>query len=440
MITNSLQAFYYLHKFNNIAYWNKDKLINFQNKQLRSIVKYAYDNVPYYHKIFRQNGLNPYDIRDTQDINKIPILRKDIIRAEPEAFLSRQFDSNNLRCLSTSGSTGKPMLIYINSKEDLLRKARHLRANTSCGQKLLDRWVLITSPNHFGTSTKLQRILRFYVPIPVSVFSSVDEQASKIERLNPDVLDGYSSSLVLLAKYVQENDLNTIRPKFVIGGAELVDESSKRVIEDVFNVPFFDQYACVEFDRISWQCTEKVGYHIDSDSLIVQFVDAEGNEVAKGEKGEIVCTSLFNNAMPLIRYAVGDMGVESYEECSCGRKLPLMKVIEGRSDSSLVFPDGRTISPRALTVAINMFSDYNVFDQFQIIQKKIDLFHIFVKLKDVPVKKQFLSRKFVEYLNRTLNLSNNLVTFEIEFVDEIPLRNTGKLMMVISELSKNNGD
>jgi phenylacetate-CoA ligase len=398
-------------------------------------VKYAYENVDFYHKLLRENRLKPDDIRDRSDLNRLPIIRKSMIRDDPSAFLSKQFDPSKLRCLSTSGSTGKPMFIYISPIEDIIRKVRHLRANTSCGQKIRDRWVIITSPKHFGTSTRLQRIFGFYVPIPVLVFSSVEEQISTIELLNPDVLDGYSSSLLLLAKGVEAKGIDTIHPKFIIGGAELIDDTSKRFIEDVFAVPFYDQYACVEFDRISWQCPEKVGYHIDSDSLILQFMDDEGTEVAKGEKGEIVCTSLFNYAMPLIRYEIGDIGTESVETCSCGRKLPLMKVIEGRSDSVIQLSDGRLISPRAFTVTMSMFKYYERIDQYRIIQKKIDAFELEVKLIDNSLDRPLLKKELAMFIRKTLCLDESTI-ISVNLTDRLDIKQTGKFGIVISELKK----
>ncbi|MEM2144622.1 MAG: hypothetical protein QW279_04625 [Candidatus Jordarchaeaceae archaeon] len=435
MISNHFQTYYYLQKFKKSAYWNLKKLDDFQNKRLRHVVKYAYENVQFYHKILREQNIRPDDIKSSEDLNKLPIIRKDEIRKNPLAFISKQFDQHKLRRLSTSGSTGKPLFIYVSPVEDMLRKARHLRANVSCGQKIRDRWVIITSPNHFGTSTKLQRALNFYVPIPVSVFSSIEEQISTIEALAPDVLDGYSSSLLLLAKGIKEKKAKKITPKFIIGGAEFIDDSSKRFIETVFNVPFFDHYACVEVDRVAWQCPEKIGYHIDSDSLILQFIDDEGNEVEKGERGEIVCTSLFNYAMPLIRYAIGDVGMASSEECSCGRTLPLMKVIEGRSDSVLLLSDGRLISPRAFSVAMSMFKYYEFLDQFRIIQKKTDFFELWLKLKANGVDRAIIERELVKFLKKALCLDEQ-VTFLVKFLDEIKLDSTGKFSIVVSELTK----
>lgn len=437
-MANPLKAFYYLQQYKKSAYWEPEKLEAFQIKSLRHLIKYAYDNVSFYHNLLNEHKINPDDIKSKKDLNKLPILRKDEIRNNPSSLISKQYDSSRLKCLSTSGSTGRPLFLYINPVEDQLRKARHLRANTGCGQKILDKWVLIVSPKHFGSSSKLQRMLGFYVPTHVSVFNTMDEQISLIEKYQPDVLDGYSSSLFLFAKGVEDRAIKTIKPRFVIGGAELVDNNSKSYIEKVFNVPFFDHYACVEFDRIAWQCPQKIGYHMDADALILQFVDKDGQEVAKGEKGEIVCTSLFNYSMPLIRYAIGDMGVESDDECTCGRTLPLMKVMEGRKDSNLLLPNGKMISPRAFTVAINLFPGYRFFDQFRIIQKKIDNFQIFVKLKKIEINQSDLSKDLINYLIKTLHLEADNITFEVNYVDEIPLSKTGKLMMVMSELSKKN--
>ena len=155
-----------------------------------------------------------------------------------------------------------------------------------------------------------------------------------------------------------------------------------------------------------------------------------------GEIGNVHITTLNNYAMPLIRYDIGDMGVESDDECPCGRKLPLMKVIEGRSDSNLILPSGRILSPRAFTVAINMFPEYGLFDQYRIIQRKVDHFVLMIKTKGKRVDDTAVSNNIVNHLNRTLNLESEMINFEVRFVDEIPVSKTGKLMIVVSEVNK----
>jgi phenylacetate-CoA ligase len=184
---------------------------------------------------------------------------------------------------------------------------------------------------------------------------------------------------------------------------------------------------------MSWQCPAKQGYHIDADAMILQFLDKSGEEVAIGERGEIVCTSLFNRAMPLIRYAIGDVGVQSDELCVCGRTLPLMKVVEGRKDSLLLFPDGRVITPRTFTIAMNEFKLYKYIDQFRLTQKKLDLFEVEIKVKDDCSKANFVRDELLSYLQATLGIDASM-TWTVDVVDDIPLDSTGKLMAVVSKL------
>jgi phenylacetate-CoA ligase len=418
------------------AHSDRGKLIEHQNKNLERIVKYAYDYVPFYHQKLKEMGMKSSDIRTVKDLCKLPIIRKDEIRRNLSRIISSKFDMNSLHMLSTSGSTGRPLRVFISKEEDDYRKAKHLTANIFCGQKPRDRYVTITSPSHFGEVPRLLRVIGVYDRTFVSVFDDIDMQISTIEKVKPNVLAGYSSSLLLLAKEVEKRGIEMIKPRFILGGAELIDDFSRRFIEEVFDAPFYDQYAIVELDRMAWQCTAKLQYHIDADSIIMQFLDENGEEVSAGERGEIVCTSLFNYAMPFIRYAVGDIGIPSDAECPCGITLPLMNVIEGRKDSLLILPDGRLLSPRTFTIAMNMFKLSRDIDQFRVIQRRTDLFEVHIKKKNEFVDEKTMENELVMHLKRKLNVKEDEVTFEIEFDDDIPFDKTGKFSAVVSELKK----
>jgi phenylacetate-CoA ligase len=433
---NYLRVLYYLHGMMKRAYSDRGKLIEHQNRNLRRIVKYAYDYVPFYHQKLKKRGMKPSDIRTVKDLCKLPIIRKDEIRRNLSRIISKKFDMNNLHVLSTSGSTGQPLRVFISKKEDDYRKAKHLTANIFCGQKPRDRYVTITSPSHFGEVPRLLRVVGIFDRTFISVFEDINTQISTIEKIEPDVLAGYSSSLLLLAKEVKKRGIETIKPRFILGGAELIDDFSRRFIEEVFDAPFYDQYAIVELDRIAWQCPAKLQYHIDADSIIVQFLDETGEEVSAGEKGEIVCTSLFNYAMPFIRYSVGDIGIPSEDECPCGLTLPLMKVIEGRKDSLLTLPDGRLLSPRTFTIAMNMFKSIGDIDQFRVIQKETGLFTLHIKKKNEGIDETTMENELVKHIGKMLNVSKEEVTFEVEFRDNIPFDKTGKFSAVVSELKK----
>jgi phenylacetate-CoA ligase len=382
-------------------------------------------------------GIRPTDIQTVRDLRKLPVIRKSEIRENLDKILSNKIPRATLRVLSTSGSTGLPLRVFISKGEDDYRKAKHLTANVFCGQKPRDRYVTLTSPSHFGEVPKLLKIIGLYDRTFVSIFDDVNTQISKIEKSKPDVLAGYSSSLLLLAKEIEKRGIYTIRPKFVLGGAELIDDYSRDFVGKVFGAPFYDQYAIVELDRIAWQCTARLQYHIDADSVIMEFLDGHGEEVAVGERGEIVCTSLFNYAMPFIRYAVGDMGIASADECPCGISLPLMKVIEGRKDSLLVLPGDRFMSPRTFTIAMNMFESTKDIEQFRVIQRRTNLFEIQIKKRSEAVDEEVMEKELVVHLQKTINAKKDNLTFEVRFVDRIPFDKTGKFSAVTSDLKKN---
>lgn len=428
-----LKTLYRLQEMYHRAYWPRGKLLSYQNKRLRSVVRYAYDFVPFYNRTFRLAGIRPDSIKTVSDLGKLPIVGKNEIREDPDSLISREFRQQDLRTLSTSGSTGKPLRIFVSKDEDGFRKAKHLRANMSCGHMPLDRWVTVTSPSHFSEVSGFQHMLGIYAPVFVSVFADVRTQLSAVAEIRPDVLDGYSSSLFVLAKEADRTSMDAIRPKAIFGGAELADDATRRFVEEVFDAPFYDQYATIEFERMAWQCPARFGYHMDADALVMQFVDENGEDVAEGESGEIVCTSLFNYAMPFIRYAVGDTGISSDEECPCGRKLPLMKMIEGRKDSLLFLPGGRILSPRAFTVAMGRFPSNQCIEQYRVTQKKIDRFEIQIVAHE-KVNRVALQKELAAHLEKMFNLGVNEVAFEVKFVEEIPLDKGGKLMIVGSEL------
>lgn len=436
-MANIFRILYLLTLARKRLFWDVDKLRKHQEKMLRSVIRHAYNSVPFYHEKFKKNGLKPEDIKTVEDLTKIPVVRKEEFRQQShERLISRNMSPSKLKKLKTSGSTGRPLSVYISGYEDDWRKAIYMRANVFCGQKPRDKWVAITGPTHRGDATKIQQIFGIYARRHISVFERPLVQAQLVEKFRPDILDGYSSALYLLAKELENIKRYSVKPKMSFGNADVIDDSSRSFIEKTFGAPFYDQYGCVEFNRTAWECPEKMGYHMDVDSVLTQFVDENGVEVSAGERGSIVQTSLFNYVMPFIRYEVGDVGVFSEEKCSCGIVLPLMKKIEGRKDSFIILPDGQVLSPRNFTVAMSMFSFYNFIDQFQIVQKKIDFFEVYLKMKKLDVDRNVVKKKLAEHYVNILNLKEFNVNFDVKFVDEIPLSKSGKHMAVVSEVSR----
>jgi phenylacetate-CoA ligase len=394
--------------------------------------------VPFYHERLRQVGVRPDAVRTVDDLAKLPVVRKDELRSvDVSQLVSREYDVAGLKVLRTSGSTGKPFRFYVSGVEDDWRKAMYLRANVSCGQRPRDVWAFVTSPRHFGDTTGIQRRLGFFAQTLVPVFCTPEEQVRRISDAEPDVLDGYSGALFLIGHEVERQGIGSIRPRLMFGSADSIDVASRRYMERVFKAPYLDQYGCAEVDRTAWQCPLRDSYHLDVDSVVTQFVDETGEAVGAGESGEIVLTSLFSFAMQFIRYSLGDVGKPSSDVCSCGRALPLMEAVEGRRDSFVTLPDGRMVSPRVLTVTMSQFRFYDGIEQFRIVQKRMDLFEVSLKMRSQFKNEATVANELVRHLAGTLDVEDLGVVFDVRFVDEIQLSGTGRLMAVVSEVKPN---
>jgi phenylacetate-CoA ligase len=195
-------------------------------------------------------------------------------------------------------------------------------------------------------------------------------------------------------------------------------------IDSVFTVEMYDQFGCVEMGRTAWECPEHSGYHIDMESIVMEFIK-ENEQVASGERGEIVYTNLYNYAMPLIRYRIGDIGTPTDEKCPCGRGLPLMKILEGRKDSFMQMSNGKIITPITWII---LLMHYNI-EQYKVIQETIDR----IKIKIIPGGN--FKQKDIEQIKRdSINILGDEVTIDIELVEEIPKEKSGKVKPIVSQL------
>ena len=143
--------------------------------------------------------------------------------------------------------------------------------------------------------------------------------------------------------------------------------------------------------------------------------------------------------MPFVRYALDDIGVPSEKtDCECGRTFPLMKVMEGRKTALLTLPSGRVLAPFAFMLAVWTFKHYGCIDLFRIVQKKKDLLVFRLKVKECDVDRSVIEKELLAHMRNVLNISEDEMAFEVDFVDDIPLDKSGKFSIVVSELNQAN--
>lgn len=421
----SLNRLMLLHQVRKNQWLRPSELEELQNKKLRAIVKHAYDNTEFYHYKFKNAGIYPDDIKTVNDLKKVPFTTKEELRMQPlEARTSKNLDLSKCLVTETSGSTGIPLKIVYDSAADEFSKAVNLRSHIENGLKVRSKWAVFGDPHHYQKPRWFQK-LRIYSPVKVSVFEPIDKQIDILTKFKPEVLDGYTSSIRLLAEAIDKNDIKGINPKTVFGTSELLDPETRKYINSVFDVEMVDNFGCVELNRTAWECKEHAGYHIDADSVIMEFIENEEN-ISPGERGEIVYTGLYNYAMPLIRYKIEDVGIPSDELCPCGRGLPLMKLIEGRSDSFMQVPDGRVFSPIIWTLIIRKIPGVG---QLKAIQEKRDLIRVLL------VKSREFSLNTIAQVEHDIKeVMGQEINVKVEIVDEIPKDKSGKVRAAVSNV------
>lgn len=425
---STIRKGFHLLKLMQSQWKSYNELKNLQYKKLKSILKFSYENIPLYHKKFKQVNLKPDDIKKTEDLIKLPFLTKDEVQNNfPVGIVAPNVDISKCWTPHTSGSSGKPLTAVYDEKAEDFEKACALRPNLSCGQGLFDKWVVITSPRNIEYKTVyktwFQRFGLFSQKY-ISLFEDTKKQISILEKLNPDVLDGYSSALYILAKELKKSPNCRIKPKIVYGTSDMLTKEMRSVINSAFNVEIYDQFGSVEMGRTAWECPEHSGYHIDIEAVVMEFIK-DNEQVASGERGEIVYTNLYNYSMPFIRYQIGDVGITSDEKCVCGRGLPLMKIIEGRKDDFIKVPDGRIFSPD-IWIIILMYYDIEI---FKVIQEKLN----YITINIVP-KSGFNQKSIDEIKNKARNVLGHEVEINIQIVDKILREKSGKMKSIVSKV------
>jgi len=412
-----LRELYYLNKIRRNVWLDKDEIERMQEKKLREVIKYAYENVSYYNRLFRQHKIKPEEIKTAEDLKKIPILDKLELRDNLKDFISGKVDKKKCKIKSTSGSTGRPLRIAEDRKTEAYGTALRYRSYMENGYKFRYKLAEFTHPRHFENKPlKFLNSLGILKKHRLSVFDSNEKHISTLNKIKPDIIEGYPSILKLIA--LENKKLP--QPKKIFTTAETLLEKDRKAIKEKFNCDVIDFYGCTEIPRIAWECSSHEGYHIDADQTIVELIE----DGRSGKRGQIVVTTLYNYCMPLIRYKVGDYGVMKDKPCSCGRGLPLMSSIEGRMDDFIVLPNGQKISPRS----INVLDDIRGIADYKTIQKERNLF--LVQL----VKNKEFSEKTLGEIERQIKKGclGMDVKISFEFLEKI--ENIGKRRTVISEV------
>ena len=412
-------------------WWSREKIQSFQLHKLRDFLVSVQTNVPYYSSLFREAGFNPSTMRNLQDLSRLPTLDKQIVRANVEALKSRR--GRSLVPLTTGGSSGEPLKFFVGKERVSHDVAAKWRATRWFGVDIGDpEIVLWGSPIELSAQDRLRRwrdvlIRSRLLPAFEMSDARLADFLAVLHAKRPRMLFGYPSALARVAEYaatagVAMDNLG-VRVAFVT--SERLYDHQRTAIAHTFNCAVANGYGGRDAGFVAHECPHG-GMHVTAEDIVVEVIGKDGGAVPDGEAGEIVVTHLATSDFPFIRYRTGDIAAFDTSPCACGRGLPTIREIEGRTTDFVVAADGTVIHGLAL---IYVLRDLPSIRAFKIVQHSVNL--VSVELVAAPGFSADTEASIVEGFRKRLGVA---VTVQLQQVDSISPEPSGKFRYVVSHV------
>lgn len=408
---------------------------NIQKENLYKQVKLAKENTIFYKKYIEENHLSFSVETIYEDIKQLPVLTKKMIRDNYSELISHEqipFIKNY-----SGGSTGEPICILQDKQMEICESRNYFfyLAGRKIGEKVLYLWGsqmdLQRQKKSFFTRFANRFVHRTEILNSFSITQNeMQAFVDKINKVKPVIIYAYIQSIYELAIFIKNNKLKVYSPKAIMVTAGTLFYDWKKEIEDVFKTSVFNQYGSREVGGIACECEKHEGLHILMNSQYIEILDDEGNSLKDGEIGNIVITNLINRKMPLIRYAVGDIGIKKKELCSCGRGIELLECVNGRKVNIFKNERGDKIDGEFFT---HLFYGLDYVERFQVVQNRINLINIYIQL--------WKNKKLDTYAADMRNMEESIKRImgdkccvEIRIVEEIMPSSSGKHVYTICNL------
>ena len=417
----------YLKELEKTEKYSLHELNEYQNEKLRKVIKCAYENVPFYRRIFMERGLKPFDIRTKDDLQKLPIINKNIVQGNLYDFRTQEKKTHFFKAL-TGGTTGTPGVFFrdldsINFENAVLWRFFKWAGKKNGSRRITLRGQVvcpvekIKAPfwkyNHFSRELMLSSYHLCEENMPVYI--------NKIREFQPFDLYAYPSTAYLIAEYCKRRKIK-LPLSAVFTSSEMVFPYQREVIEQTFECDLYDWYGQVERVSAIGQC-EKQQYHIIEDYSITELLPMNNGTY------EVIGTTLKNVGMPLIRYRTEDyISFSKKNKCDCGRQYRMVERICGREGDYV-----RTLDERAIGVAVLTLipRGINNLIELQYVQESKD--EIILK---IVCSGKFSKKDEVQLIKNAKEHISHDMKYIIEKVKNIGRSKNGKFIPVVSTINK----
>lgn len=426
-------------------WYSPQQLRSVQKEKLTELFRHATRNIPFYRRRFFDAGLLIHGEPDTDRLPNVPLLDKVQIRASLPDMIWKGSPGGLIEA-HTGGSSGEPLRFLVDRRRQACDQAARFRTyrwfGIQLGQPEAYLWgsPIETSRGdafrQWRDALTNHRLLNAFSMSPAQMDHYLDE----LQRFQPVCLYGYPSSLTLLAEHARRQGcrlrLRRLQAIFVTG--EICYPHHREILSDFFNVPVANGYGSREGGFIAHECPQG-SMHITAENLLVEVLphgthaDAtpaptdsdSGSASSQSPPGEIVITHLDAYGMPLIRYRTGDIGRLRPDRCACGRGLPLLDVVAGRTTDFIRLPNG--VIKHALAVIYPLRTLPGI-RQFRVVQHEDYSMrvHVVPGGTNAPTPRHITAR-----LRPVLG---DDIPIEVECVDAITSAASGKFRYVISHV------
>ena len=412
-------------------YEKKEKIQIIQQEKLKNLLLHSYKYVPYYKSLIDKYGLSINSLHEYKNFKKLPYLNKDIIRKNFKELISTNLNGNKLYNCKTSGSTGESLYFYIDRNTVSYRKASVIVnqewTNIYPGDKKASLWgAPMDQKKAYSLRGRIHGLVAGVLFLSSYDLSPniMDKYIKKIKSFQPKLLISYPGPLEVFAEHTKKRKVDFYTLKSIITSAEQLNKEQRKLFENVFNAKVYDRYGSREMGTIAHECNEQNGFHVDISRVFVEILDDNGNCLPPGSMGELYVTDLNNYGFPMIRYKINDRAAWSNSICECGRGLPLLSIVEGRSLDIVKTKDNKKLGGTFWTI---LFKTKPGIKQFQAFQENLDGIIIYY-VKDENFEKTsliYFEKKIKDKCGKN---------FDVKFVHKKKIDKTasGKHRIVIS--------
>ena len=418
-------------------WWPVERAVEYQVSRLRELLKHAYDNTKYYHRMFDSLGFCPGDIQTLDCMNQLPTIDKDVVIENRSDMCARNVNAGDMESVVTAGTGGTPLSFLINAERSAMEYSYLVAGWERAGFRLEAPTAVLRGRT---VRTEQGRFPHEYDPIfrqhYYSSFHMSDENLERylehIAAIGSRYLHVYPSTVTALARFILRSGVNAPESiEGILAESEIVYPEQRKLVEEIFGCRYLSSYGQTEKVVLAAGCEHSNDYHVWPTYGYFELLDDDGNPVTTpGEQGEIVGTGFINTVMPFIRYRTGDWATYVGDRCeACGREHTLIRDIRGhRTQEVLIAVDGSEISWTALNMHDDTFARVR---QFQFLQEERGQ----AVLRVVPTRG--FGEHDVDRIQRNLGRKlDNQLAFTIELTDAIPLSARGKAIYVDQRIQR----